>query len=78
MCELTIIYRGYNTSAHVLVNLLNKLRKSDKMLGLQSILSIFCNKFNKFNNMGAWMLDSILLSYDIKITLKLYFWHEKV
>ena len=28
-------------SAHVLLNLLNELRKIDKMLGLPSILSIF-------------------------------------
>ena len=46
-------------SDHVLLNLLNELRKTDKMPGLLSILSIFCNKFNKFNNTGAHMLDSI-------------------
>ena len=46
-------------SAHVLLNSLNKLRKGDKMRGLPSILSHFCNKFNKFNNTGARMLDSI-------------------
>ena len=46
-------------SAYVLLNLLNELRKSDKMRGLPSILSLFCNKFNKFNIMGARMLDSI-------------------
>ena len=40
-------------SAHVLLNLLNKLGKRDKMRGLQSILSFFCNKFSKFNNTGA-------------------------
>ena len=28
-------------SAHVLLNLLNELRKRDKMLGLLSILSLF-------------------------------------
>ena len=37
-------------SAHVLLNLLNSLRKSDKMRGLPSILTLFCNNFNKFNN----------------------------
>ena len=46
-------------SAHVLLNLLNKLRKRDKMLGLPSILSLFRNKFYKFNKTGAQMLDSI-------------------
>ena len=34
-------------SAHVLLNLLNKLGKRDKMRGLPSILSLFRNKFNK-------------------------------
>ena len=29
------------------------------MRGLTSILSLFHNKFNKFNNTGARMLDSI-------------------
>ena len=46
-------------SAHVLLNLLNELRKRDKMRGLPCILSFFCNDFNKFNNAIARMLDSI-------------------
>ena len=45
-------------SAHVILNLLNKLRKRDKMRGLPSILSLCCNKCNKFNYTGARMLDS--------------------
>ena len=45
-------------SAHVLLNLLNELRKRDKMLNLPSTLSLFRNKFNKFNNTGARILDS--------------------
>ena len=36
-------------NAHVLLNLSNELGKRDKMRGLLSILSIFRNKFNKFN-----------------------------
>ena len=40
-------------SAHVLLNLLNELRKRDKMQGFASILSLFRNKFNKFNNTRA-------------------------
>ena len=41
-------------SAHVLLNyLLNELGKRDKMRGLPSILSLFGNEFNKFNNTGA-------------------------
>ena len=53
------IYRGSYMSAHVLLNLLNELGKRDKMRGLPSILSLFRNEFNKFNNTGARMLDSI-------------------
>ena len=51
--------RGSYISAHVLLNLLNELRKRDKMRGLPSILSLFRNEFNKFNNTRARMLDSI-------------------
>ena len=40
-------------SAHVLLNSLNELGKSDKMQGMPSILSHFCNKLNKFNNTRA-------------------------
>ena len=46
-------------SAHVLLNLLKELGKGDKMRGLQSILSLFRNEVNKFNNTRARMLDSI-------------------
>ena len=46
-------------SDHVLLNLLNELRKRDKMRGLSSVLSLFRNEFNKFNNTGSRMLDSI-------------------
>ena len=43
-------------SAHVLLNLLNKMGKRDKIRGLPSILSLFRNEFNKFNNTGEQML----------------------
>ena len=46
-------------SAHVLLNSLNELRKRDKMRGLLSILSLFRNELNKFNNTVARILDSI-------------------
>ena len=46
-------------SAHVLLNLLNRLRKRNKMQSWLSTLSLFCSKFNKFNNTGARLLDSI-------------------
>ena len=42
-------------SVHVVLNLLNKLRKRDKMQGF------FAMKFNKFNNTGAQ------ISHDINI-----------
>ena len=46
-------------SAHVILKLLNELGKRDNMRGLPIILSLFRNKFNKFNNTRAGMLDSI-------------------
>ena len=46
-------------SAHVLLNLLNELRNRDKKQSLLIILSLFRNKFNKFDNTGARILDSI-------------------
>ena len=62
-------------SAHVLLNLLNKLRKRDKMRGLPSVLSLFRNEFNKFNNTRARMLDSI---YHVTNTLKSHFCRKNV
>ena len=47
-------------SIRVLVNLLNELRKRDKMPGLSSILSLFRNEFNKFNNTGALHLTTLI------------------
>ena len=61
-------------SAHVLLNLLNELVKRDKMRGLPSILSLFRNEFNKFNNTRARMLDSI---FHMTNTLKSHFWRKK-
>ena len=46
-------------SVQALLNLLNELWKINKMRGLASILSLFCNEINKFNNTGVRMLDSI-------------------
>ena len=62
-------------SARVLLNLLNELGKRDKMRGLSSILFLFRNKFNKFNNIRARMLDSI---YHMTNTLKSHFWRKNV
>ena len=44
------------------------------MRGLPSILSLFRNEFNKFNNTRARMLDSI---YRMTNTLKSHFWRKK-
>ena len=63
-------------SAHVLLNLLNELRKRDKMRNLPSILSLFHNEFNKFNNTGALMLDSIY--HTTLIILKSHFCRKNV
>ena len=66
------IYSGYYMSAHLLLNLLKELEKRDKMQGLSSILSLFHNEFNKFNNTRAGVLD------DIKITLKSHFSRKNI
>ena len=68
-----LLHRGSYMSAHVLLNLLNELGKRDKMRGLPSILSLFRNEFNKFNNIRARMLDSI---YHMTNTLKSHFWRK--
>ena len=60
-------------SAHVLLNLLNKLGERDKMQGLPSCLSLFRNESNKFNNTGAFIYHLTL-----KLFLKSYFWHKNV
>ena len=55
-------------SAHVLLNLLNELGKIIRCVALPSILSVFPNEFNKFNDIGAQMQDSIY-----RMTLKSHF-----
>ena len=49
------------------IDLKSRLWKRHKMLGKPCILSLF---HNKFNNAGAWMLDSVYH------TLKSHFWCE--
>ena len=56
--------RESNMRAPDLFNLLNCLRKSNKMQDILSILSHFPCKFNKFSRTGAEMLDSI---YDMTL-----------
>ena len=45
--------------AHVLLDLLNELGKSDNMRGMSSILLLFRNELNKLNMTGERMLDFI-------------------
>ena len=59
--------------AHVSLNLFNEFGKRDKMRGLPSILYLFRNEFNKFNNTRARMLDSI---NHMTNTLKSHLWHK--
>ena len=63
-----ILHRGSYMSAHVLLNLSNELGKKIRCEALPSILSAFPNEFNKFNNTGARMQDSIY-----HMTLKSHF-----
>ena len=46
-------------TAHVLFNLSNEFGKKIRCKALSSILSVSPNKFNKYNNTGARMQDSI-------------------
>ena len=65
-------------SIHVLLNLLNELGE-DKIQGLSSILSLFRNAFNKFNNTGARTLDFMYMYvYHMTLTtLKSLFFREQ-
>ena len=55
-------------SGHVLLNLLNELKKKIRCKALPSILSVFPNEFNKFINTGVQIQDSIY-----HMTLNLHF-----
>ena len=58
-------------SAHLLLNLLNELGKSDKMRGLSSIFSLFRNELNKFKKYKSTNVTCrFYFSYAIKFTLK--------
>ena len=53
---------------------LKEFGKRDKMRDLPSILSLYHNEFNKFNNAGARILNSI---YHMTLKLiKITFWAE--
>ena len=72
-CFSYITNGGSYNSANVLLNLLNELGKRDKMRGLSSILSIFRNELNTFNNTRARLSDSI---YHMTNTLESHFWRK--
>ena len=60
-------------SAQVLLNLLNEFGKRGKRRGLPSILFLFRNEFNKFNNTRARMYGSpegtfLLITYHLLLT----------
>ena len=57
--------------ARVLLNVLNELKKRDKMRGLPSILSLFRNEFNKFNNTGTRISNDRMLDSIYHMPLKL-------
>ena len=59
---------GSYMSAYLLLNLLNKLGEKLRCEASLSILSVFPNVFNKFNDTGARMQDSVY-----HMTLKLHF-----
>ena len=56
---LSAIHIGSKMNAHVLLNLLNELRKIDETRVLPCILLLFRSVFNDFNNTEARMLDYI-------------------
>ena len=63
-------------SAHVLLNLLNELGEKLRCEAMLSILSVFQNEFNKVNNTGAQMQDSIY--HDTNIAFYSWFSHQNV
>ena len=60
------VYRGRYMSAHVLLNSLNKLGKSNKMPDMPSILSLAMSLKNSTIQEHRMMLDSI---YQMKLRL---------
>ena len=61
-------------STRVKLNLLSMLGAKDEMQGFADILSVFPNKFNKFNNTRAGLQDSIYHG----ITFNSQFSHQNV
>ena len=55
-------------SDHVLLILLNELGKQIQCKACRAFYLFFCSEFNKFNDTGAQMLDSIYHNYAITNT----------
>ena len=64
-------------SAHVLLNLLKKLKKRDKMRGMLSILSLFSQRVLYFQLYRSTDVRFYLL-HDIKMNSKSLFWLENI
>ena len=50
--EISKLYRSLHKYS-CFIEFIKQVGKRDKMRGLSSILSLFCNGFNKFNNTRA-------------------------
>ena len=57
----------------LLFDLLNELGKSDRMRSLLSIVSLFRNEFNKYNDTGTRMFDFIYVK-SFEFVFKSHFW----
>ena len=55
----------------ILLNLLNSLRKTDKMLGKPRILSLYRNLFIKFNKPWVLLSDTLFISTNVHLLKKL-------
>ena len=60
----------------LLLDLLNELGKSDIMRSLLSIVSLFRNEFNKYNDTGTRMFDFIYVK-SFEFVLKSHFRGDK-
>ena len=71
--------------AYIVLNLLNEFGEEIRCEALPSVLSVFPNEFNEFNNTGARMQDSIyhmrlkshLISEFLTKTLRFRLYYDK-
>ena len=74
MTVLHVFYTEDLNELSCFIEFIKRVGERDKMRGLPSILSLFRNELNKFNNTRARMLDSI---YHMTNTLKSVFCRKK-